>query len=139
MLFRSRSCTLRFTVRTWIQQGCKPDWSLMRSGSPALKAYWQQFDSLIIEADVVYRQLQILHTEDEPEKQLLLPYSLQEGFLKAIHEGVAGHLGTTKTCAHVGQTAYWFQWRRNVNIFYSHYVIYVMSFTMVRLLLSKGS
>ena len=71
----------------------------MRSGSPALKANWQQFYCLITENGVVYRKLEILHTEAEPQNQLLLPYSLQ--FFFEIHEGVAGPLETVKTRAHV--------------------------------------
>jgi len=36
-------------------------------------------------------------------------------FLDAIHKDLAGHLGNTKTAAHVARRAYWLNWRRDVN------------------------
>ena len=34
----------------------KPSWSEIRGASPALKSYWQQFDSCVMRDGVIYRQ-----------------------------------------------------------------------------------
>ena len=110
----------------------------MRPCGPSLKGYWQQYESLCLINGVVYHQLEILNAKAEPEKQLILSYSLREEFLKAIYEGVAGHLGIAKTHAHVGRRAYWFQWRRDAYIFCCRCdVIHAMSFIEVAHLLNK--
>ena len=91
----------------------KPKWEDMRGESPALKTYWQQFESIKIIAGVLYRVLDM----SEQDRQLLLPRSLRDEFLAFVHGGVAGHLGVVKTQAHVGRRAYWFRWRVDTDIY----------------------
>jgi len=95
----------------------KPDWNAIRAQSPALKAYWHQLDSLKIINGILYRQLEPLNESDIIVKQLLLPRSLKTEFLDSVHTGLAGHMGMTKTSAHVTKRAYWYQWRRYVNLY----------------------
>src|SRR6266496_2274890 len=104
-------------VKIWLTEGKKPEWNTARSHSPCVKAYWQQYDSLILKDGVMYRQLETIKPESEVIRQLLLPQSLKDEFLRTVHEGVAGHLGMMKTRAHIGSRAYWFQWRRDVDIY----------------------
>ncbi len=66
---------------------------------------------------VLYRRLDRPRPTDEPGCQLILPRALRDTLLKTIHVGVAGHLGALKTKVHVGHRAYWFKWRRDVDIF----------------------
>src|SRR5882757_7283175 len=80
-------------VRGWLEDNQRPDWSLMRGHSPSLKAYWMQYESLCLIDGLVYRQLELLHGELEPQRQFLLPYPLRESFLRSIYEGISGHLG----------------------------------------------
>jgi len=58
----------------------------------------------------------VIETEEEFH-QLLMPCGLRNEFLDAIHRDLAGHLGVTKTAAHVVRRAYWFNWRRDVNFY----------------------
>src|SRR6266496_149217 len=104
-------------VKTWLTEGKKPEWNTARSHSPCVKAYWQQYDSLILKDGVMYRQLETIKPESEVIRQLLLPQTLKNEFLKTVHEGVAGHLGMMKTRVPLGSRAYWFQWRRDVDIY----------------------
>ena len=80
------------------------------------KAYYQQYDFLVLRGGVVYRSMEPIHG-GEVNYQLLLPRALREEFLTMIHTGVAGHLGAFKTRAHVGRRVYWFQWRRDVDVY----------------------
>ena len=64
---------------------------------------------------VVYRKVELLHSP-EPMLQLLILKALREDFISLVHQGIAGHLGAAKTCAHVGWRAYWFRWRIDVDV-----------------------
>jgi len=101
-------------VIQWLTHDSKPDWNTVRAQSPALKAYWHQWDSLQIIDGILCRQLEPLNASDIIVKQLLLPRSLKTEFLDSVHTGLAGPMGMTKTSAHVTRRAYWYQWRRDV-------------------------
>jgi len=103
-------------VRAWLMAGARPPWREMRAGSPAAKAYWHQFDSLVMRGGVVKRRLEGSEGNYTAREQLLMPRSLRREFLVGVHEGVAGHLGAFKTRAHVGMRAYWYQWRRDTDL-----------------------
>jgi len=96
-------------VLQWFKDDSKPDWNTIGAQSPALKAYWHQLDSLKVIDGTLYRQLKPLYESDIIVKQLLLPRSLKSLFLDSVHAGLAGHMGMTKTSAHVTKRAYWFQ------------------------------
>ncbi len=104
-------------ARCWLVEGCKPDWDAVQGASPALKAYCQQYPSLCLKSGVLYRRLEPAQPRGEVGWQLLLPRTLREPLLRAIHEGVSGHLGALKTRAHVGRRAYWFKWRAETDNF----------------------
>jgi len=97
------------SVIQWLTTDGKPDWNTVRAQSPGLKAYWHQWDSLKIINRVLYRQLEPLIESDIIVKQLLLPGSLKSEFLDSVHTGLVGHMGMTKTSAHVTRRAYWYQ------------------------------
>jgi len=105
------------TVIQWLTHNSKPDWNTVRSQSSALKAYWHQWDSLQMLEGILYRQLEPLNATDIIVNQLVLPRSLKTEFLDSVHTGLAGHMGMMKTSAHVTRRAYWYQWRRDVNIY----------------------
>ena len=110
-------------LKQWIETGNgRPAWDEVRGESPDLKSYWQQWDSLVLQDGIVYRQLEE-SSGKEPCRQLLVPRLLRGHFMDMIHRGVAGHLGAFKTRAHVGQRGYWFQWRRDVDIYCRRCVI----------------
>jgi len=66
-------------------------------------------DSLQVIDGILYRQLEPANASDIIVKQLLLPRSLQTEFLDSVHTGLMGHMGMTKTSAHVTRRAYWYQ------------------------------
>src|SRR5271163_4086888 len=101
---------------TYVNQS-KPSWDVVRSHSPALKAYYQQWDSLVMKEGILYRELIGVNGVVE-HRQLLLPLQLRQELMITVHQGVAGHLGAFKTRAHVVQRVYWFKWRRDVDIYY---------------------
>ena len=65
---------------------------------------------------VLYRRRESIDGR-EAVCQLMLPAPLHQKFMDVIHRGIAGHLRAFKTRAHVGRRAYWFQWRRDVDIY----------------------
>ena len=86
---------------TWVELNAKPPWEEVHGGSPAVKVYYQQFESFILKNNILYRRLEQTSGQDV-EEQLLLPRTLKEEFLDLIHSSVAFHLGSFKTRAHVG-------------------------------------
>jgi len=73
------------TVLDWIASDSKPDWNTARSHSPALKAYWHQWESLTVADGILYRQLEPSHASEAIVKQLLLPRALRTDFLDSVH------------------------------------------------------
>jgi len=101
-------------VAEWLTNESRPDWNEVQGFSLAEKAYWNQYETLSLVSGVIYRTIS-LETDAEGElKQLLMPRGLKIEFLDAIHKDLAGHLGNTKTFAHVTRRAYWLNWRRYV-------------------------
>ena len=104
-------------LRQWvIVEGVRPHWDVVRAASPSLKAYWQQWNSIVCINDVLYRRLEASEGR-ELSYQLILPQALRPTLCKMVHEGAAGHLGVFKTREHVVRRAYWFNWRRDVEMF----------------------
>src|SRR6266568_4246141 len=89
-------CPDVWPIRQWVLDNYKPSWNEMRAENPSNKAYWQQWDSLYVRNGVLYRRLEPARQSDEPVSQLILPRALRDNFLKTVHEGVAGHLGSLK-------------------------------------------
>jgi len=105
------------SVIQWLTNDSKPNWNTVRAQSPALKAYWHQWDILKIIDGILYRQLEPLNEGDIIMRHLQLPRALKFEFLDSVHTGLAGHMGMTKTSAHVTRRAYWYQWRQDINIY----------------------
>jgi len=88
-------------VVEWLTEDNRPDWNLARGLSPPAKDYWNQYESLSLVSGVIYRTIAPKNKADEEFKQLVMPCGLKNEFLDAIHKDLAGHMGTTKTAAHV--------------------------------------
>ena len=73
----------------------------MRAYSPAVKAYYHQWDSLTLNNGEIYRFIESDVEGQVPSYQLLLPHALRQTFLDLVHCGLAGHLGAFKTRTHV--------------------------------------
>jgi transposase InsO family protein len=101
----------------WLEDGgVRPSWDLIKSSSPALRALWQQYESLVIRNRVICR---IFHNFDGSVAyyQLVLPSSLKVPFLEAVHADTVGHLKFAKCVEHVQRRAWWFTWRRDLKLF----------------------
>ena len=78
-------------------QAAQPAQREVQGTSKATKSLWAQWNRLLLENGVLYRQWQ---TEDGrgTRLQLVLPRSLIPDILSALHDAPsAGHLGVTKT------------------------------------------
>ena len=76
--------------------GVKPSWFQLRGASPTLKAHWQQFDSIVLQNDVLYRQFH--RGRALPDTlQLLAPKSLRQAILELAHADAAGHMSARRT------------------------------------------
>jgi transposase InsO family protein len=104
-------------VRNWKMGAVeKPNWSEMRGCSPALKAYWQQYDSIVVHNGVLYRSF--VFGGGRPDVlQFLAPASLQLILLELAHADAAGHLAVKKTEGQLQQRAYWYDWKTAVLVF----------------------
>jgi len=105
------------TVLEWIEAGARPDFNTVRAFSPSVKGYWQQYSSLYTENGVLYRRVEPAVDGQQAARQLILPRALRQEFLDLVHGGIGGHLGSFKTRAHVGRRAYWYMWRRDVDMY----------------------
>ena len=100
----------------WVADNTRPRWEEVRPASPALRALWQQYESLVMLDGVLHR---IFHYADGTVKfyQLVLPTSLKVDFLELIHADAAGHLKFKKCVDHVQRRAWWYTWRRDLKLF----------------------
>ena len=91
----------------WKIAGRKPPYWCMKKRSTVEKAYWQDFDRLIFQNDVLCRQIyqpsprSVLH-------QIILPPALQGSVLSLLHGNIlAGHLSAEKVLKRAQQICYW--------------------------------
>lgn len=100
----------------WISDNKRPDWSKVKSSSPALRSLWQQFESLIERNGAIYR---IFHNTDGSALyyQYVVPAKLKALLLELLHADTAGHLKFAKCVEHVMRRAWWHTWRRDLKLF----------------------
>ena len=97
-------------------ESLKPDWSDIRGCSPATKAYWQQFDSLVMKNGVLYRVF--IAGGGRPDiHQFIAPVTLQSTLLELAHADAAGHLAVKKTAGQLQGRAYWYNWKTAVQLY----------------------
>ena len=98
---------------SWKESGKKPVWSEISAGSSALKAYWSQWDSLVMHHSLLCRELRL--TGKKTRKQVLVPAGLYDQVLENCHNAVtAGHMGIWRTLASVRTRFYWPRLRRSI-------------------------
>jgi len=91
-------------VLTSIETHRKPPWTELQSVRPALRALFQQYDSLVVVEGVLYR---VFYDAGGSIKhyQLILLHSLKRDFLQLIHNDLCGHLCAKKCKPQVQQEA----------------------------------
>jgi transposase InsO family protein len=94
--------------------GPRPVWSDVQSGGEEMRTYAAQYDSLVLNNDLLCRRF-IGDDGSFSHFQIIMPVSLRSQFIRLLHTTVgSAHLGVKKTLEHVRQRAYWPGWTRDV-------------------------
>ena len=102
-------------IKTWKNEGNRPDWHTIAPANLEMKMYWRQWESLCIIDGIIHRKCENSHKPGEIIYQILLPPSLRRRSFELLHESVtAGHLAHKKTFAKVRQRFYWYRYEEDV-------------------------
>lgn len=102
------------TILQWKNNPHKPVWQDVAPSNDTVKYYWQRWDSLVVENDILYYKWESEDGRDFHLK-LVVPKELQTLVLQQLHNSVAsGHLGIKKTLSKVHSRFFWYQLRNNV-------------------------
>ena len=92
----------------------RPLWADVSALSPTFKAYWTEWDSVVVEDGILYRRW---HGGVGNRSRLLpvVPRNMQDLVLGELHSSRAGgHFGRKKTLRRVKESYYWIQRQRSV-------------------------
>ena len=94
-------------VKSWVQDGNRPEYSDISAESYAVKSLWSQWSRLAIKDDLLCRMW-----EEEGSKtityQVIAPLTERRTILEHVHDSkTAGHLGVSKTLNKIRQGYYW--------------------------------
>ena len=103
-------------VLTAVETNAKPSWAELKSVSPALRALFQQYDSLVVVEGVLYRVFYDVRGSVR-YYQLVLPHSLKRDFLQLIHCDLCGHMCAEKCKPEVQKRSWWYKWKTDVDLF----------------------
>ena len=104
-------------VRSWIETGNIPRYSVVANQSRFVKSLWSQSNSLKIKNNVLLRIVKLDQLQEEVE-QVIIPLSLRKTIFEALHDGPAGgHLGLKKTYDKVRQKYYWPGMKKDVDLY----------------------
>ena len=91
-------------ILDWLRNSTEPSERDLFLASPCVKAYWLNKESFQLIDGVLYRQ-----RDEEYEKDLVVPTSLQEEVMCANHDiPSAGHQGVARTKARIKEKFYWY-------------------------------
>ena len=100
----------------WVESNARPPWRDVKSCSPALRALWQQYDTLVMLDGVLHRVF--YHSNGDVQGyQLILPCTLKYSFLELIHGDLCGHLGEAKCKPHIQNRCWWHGWKKDLKLF----------------------
>ena len=92
----------------------RPRWKHISHQSRIVKAYWSQWDRLVIVDNVLYR-LWWEQGKKQPMYQLDLPQSLRDLALSQLHnQATSGHMGVKQTIARVRRRYYWTGYKTDI-------------------------
>lgn len=94
-------------IRQWKEENQRPTWQEVSKLAPAIKSYWAQWDSFILEDGLLKR---VFENDDgsENRKQLVIPKDKVAEVLRQLHDSPSGgHLGVKKTLQRVRERFYW--------------------------------
>jgi len=104
-------------VHQWVELKQWHPWEEAAILSPVTKGLWANFGALRL-CDGVLQRAWKEPTTGEVSWQVVVPRSLHEEVLRAVHSAVgSGHFGVTKTLRLLRQVFYWGQHKRDVEDF----------------------
>jgi len=99
---------IRITIEH-CNKGVPPDRDEIRTIPEEAKELLLQFESLLVQNDILYRRFQ--HRDGSTKYlQLILPTKMRKEYIEHIHADL-GHFGQAKTCEAVARRAYFPGWR----------------------------
>lgn len=111
--FQNRDPNL-LTILQWKKNPHKPEWQDVAPSNDIVKYYWQRWESLVVESDILYYKPESDDGKDFTLK-LVVPKELQTLVLEQLHNSVTGgHLGIKKTLSRVQSRYFWYQFRNDV-------------------------
>ena len=101
----------------WFDKGRRPATHEITSMCPAMRHYWNLWDSLVIKEGQIYRNF-CSRDGIIQNSQFILPDPMKKEILFQMHDGVlSGHLGSRKTLQKTRQNFYWFNMKQDINIY----------------------
>ena len=95
------------TLLQWKRDGEKPSWSTVASYGKELKAYWHEWNVIVLKENILYKK-RFRDICNDSEHLFLVPASLRKEVFRQLHEYVtAGHLGRRKTYDKIRKRFYW--------------------------------
>jgi len=96
-----------------LKSGRKPDWEEVSRMNAEIRSYWNQWESLKIVKNVLYRQCLV---GEETVDQIVVPVSERTSILQELH-GKPVHVGIARTVALCKSRFYWPCWRQDIKDF----------------------
>ena len=101
-------------VLKWMEEGARPPWEKVSGLGRVVKAYWAQWDLLVIHEGVLYRRW-LSDSGSQDRDLMVVPQILRKDILSELHNSpTAGHLGQKKTRGKLLSRYYWFGMKREV-------------------------
>ena len=91
----------------WKRDNDKPAWSTVAPHCRELKAYWHEWDTIVIKDNILYKK-RLRDVGNDAEYLILVPKVLRKEVFRQLHEYItAGHLGRRKTYDKIKKRFYW--------------------------------
>jgi len=96
------------------EEGRRPDWQEVISEGDSAKIYWSQWESLVIENDILYRKWETPNFKNYV-LQILVPKEKVKLILEEAHDSFSGgHFGVNKTLDRIRKRFYWATCKQDV-------------------------
>ena len=109
-------------VYKWMHSGSRPSSAQVEMESPATRHYWNLWDSLVMEDGCLYRKF--YKDGGNEYLQLLVPKQIRTDIINHMHGSrPSRHLGYRKTLNRTTQEYYWFEMKRDIQIYVQRNVL----------------
>lgn len=101
-------------IMEWKKNSQKPEWQYVAPFNEVVKYYWQRWESLLIQNEILYYKWESDSGKDFNLK-IVIPQDLKALVLEHLHNSViGGHLGIKKTLSKVQARYFWYHLRSDV-------------------------